>query len=292
MGERHQPRPDTRIIEQLRTAEGMELPRGGCAWVIDKGLRSKQEDRLLVIPDQTMFISIDGVHGGGKGADTAQVVARTLQQEFNNKDQTHFAGRFKKAIINALNVFEGLRSQGGGFSDTSGACVTGFAEWQDTLHIGHIGDARLVVWNKNQQVAFRTQDEENHQGTITRAVAIAFEDEIRYGHVTQEVSLAQLDAKLLICATDGLWNFLTIEAVNKKSFSILNAVENRNLSSSEKAKKIANELKQEAIKVMKKHNEGDNITVIVRIYQDVTSTSESGGNHQSSRRVRWPFRRN
>ncbi|MGN0165878.1 MAG: PP2C family protein-serine/threonine phosphatase [Lachnospiraceae bacterium] len=100
------------------------------------------------------FVVCDGLGGHGMGEVASELVKKTIGEQFNKTDEMeNFLGQ---AIITAQNILMAEQSVRQVPQKMKTTVVSLVAD-DETAYIGHVGDSRLYVFNKNK-VKLRTYD--------------------------------------------------------------------------------------------------------------------------------------
>lgn len=195
-----------------------QLDKSKFAFSSFKGIGYKEinEDRVLGIPQLSLFAVIDGMGGPGDGGKASEIFAEELLEittaSFDEimDIQEKVAARIQQECITAH----------------SGICYVVFWIEGDILNIGHIGDVKLILLNSNFHIKFESRDHSlvnswidagyisqdealNHpqRHIITRALT---------GNEIPEIEIHQVPFNTgdrLVVGTDGLWDNFTIEEI-------------------------------------------------------------------------------
>ena len=187
----------------------------------DVGNRSVNEDSITVIKnaEKTCCVVCDGLGGHGMGDVASSIVVKVFENQFKTDDNPHdFIARGLQASQDILMVEQANRNAKRKMKTTATALVID----EKKAYIGHIGDSRLYMFNKNK-VKFRTLDH-----SVPQMLALSKqikEDEIRYHpdrnillrvigvdwnepmyEISSPISLRKCQAFLL--CSDGFWELI------------------------------------------------------------------------------------
>src|SRR3989344_4591538 len=73
-----------RVYEHVLQVEGAEIPSGRFAFAVHKGGRENEEnqDRIVIDPEQGLYVVVDGMGGPGGGKRAAEIVAEEIPKGF------------------------------------------------------------------------------------------------------------------------------------------------------------------------------------------------------------------
>ena len=190
--------------------------------------RENNEDRLLVLPENNVFMVADGMggHQAGEIASrlTVETIAEHIGQALQQADERPLEVLIDEAIQSANSrVFKDSQTS----EEYANMGSTVALAWQneDRLYIAHVGDSRAYIFNKKQarqltndhslvgnllrEGAITPQEALNHpqKNILTRALGV--EEKVKADIQVFELPLPGF---LLLC-TDGLSSYLAMETV-------------------------------------------------------------------------------
>lgn len=253
---------------------------GGKSWaksvfgVTDVGKeRSDNEDYFRIVPEKSLFIVADGM-GGHNAGDIASLNASQmvdtyftpqLLQDIQDNDE-----KIREAIIDSLlNAHHEILRMARGSRNYEGmgcTMVVAFI-WGNSLHLGHVGDARAYVCN-HSSIRLLTEDHsfvmelvKKGKMTIEEARVSPLKNRLNQAigasvNINPDYRLYRLDVgdRVLLCS-DGLWDMVADEQMHQIIMQDL------------QPKKICENL----IDLANKAGGHDNITAVVFIYSGDTS---------------------
>lgn len=253
---------------------------GGKSWaksvfgVTDVGKeRSDNEDYFRIVPEKSLFIVADGM-GGHNAGDVASLNASQmvdtyftsqLLQDIQDNDE-----KIREAIIESLlNAHREILRMARGSRNYEGmgcTMVVAFI-WGNSLHLGHVGDARAYVCNRSS-IRLLTEDHsfvmelvKKGKMTLEEARVSPLKNRLNQAigasvNISPDYRLYRLDVgdRVLLCS-DGLWDMVTDEQIHQTVMQDL------------PPKKICENL----IDIANNAGGHDNITAVVYIYSGETT---------------------
>jgi len=146
--------------------------------ITDRGLnprRTINEDRLLALPDQKLFVVCDGVGGHNSGEVASETVVERLFTAIHTDAQTQLNGDKEHFIDGTLQqINRELFTMSNSDADLHGMATTVALVWIDevTALIAHVGDSRVYRFSRGGLI----------QETTDHTVV---EDAIRAGQMTE-----------------------------------------------------------------------------------------------------------
>jgi serine/threonine protein phosphatase PrpC len=193
------------------------------AYISECGNRDINEDSYCALDNEagSLFVVADGLGGHSKGEVASSIVTDTFASLF--KDTTAYGvGYLTDAFVNAQNRVLEEQSLSRNHSNMSTTCAALLIA-DDLCHIGHIGDTRVYLFNKNK-VKLRTLDHSvpqmlvisgdlkekkirNHPDRNRLLRAIGTEQDTPRYELAEPANISECQAFLL--CTDGFWELCT-----------------------------------------------------------------------------------
>lgn len=143
-------------MEVFRKVEGLKIVVG-----TDKGITHKEhnEDRVVVDAKAGIVSVLDGVGGGKRGDEAAQIIAEAILENS------------EKNIESIIKISQEKMKESG--IEGGGACliyakISANSAGQKFLEIAQSGDVKLFIVDKNGYVRFETRDETEGQDKVDR----------------------------------------------------------------------------------------------------------------------------
>jgi protein phosphatase len=223
-----------KLINKLLGTSGWEDASKSAFGATDVGReRSANEDYFRIIPEKCLYIVADGM-GGHNAGDVASLNAAQIVDTYFSRqlllDIQHDDRKIKEAIVNSLmNAHEEILQLASSKRHYEGmGCTIVIAFLQDnSLHLGHVGDARAYVCNDSGikllttdhsfvmdlvQKGKMTMEEARLsplKNRLNQAIGAATHIKPDYGHYHLEGG-----ERILLCS-DGLWDMLTDEQMHQ-----------------------------------------------------------------------------
>jgi protein phosphatase len=252
--------------------------------ITDRGLnprRTINEDRLLALPDQKLFVVCDGVGGHNSGEVASETVVERLFTAIHTDAQTSLNGDKQHFIDGTLqHINRELFTMSNSDAELHGMATTVALVWIDdaTALIAHVGDSRVYRFTRGGLV----QETTDH--TIV-------EDAIRAGQMT-EIEAAKHPMKHVINRAMGIESevepeFSTVRLEPGDTFLLCSDGITGHLTSEELAsllgskaspQQICNEFKE----VCYERGAEDNLTAVVVRIESMDHDDEP--THQKARR--------
>lgn len=229
----------------------------------DRGLRRKRnEDNLLVMPDESVFVVADGMGGYNGGEIASELAVRTIETAFSTKRflgerHSSIPGRASELALAIQMANEAVRERAAGdkMLDGMGTTVVAarFSPNKQRLYVGHVGDSRLYRLRQGE-LRQMTSDHTMRDlgvvgdgaGHLSRAVGV-------WPTVPIDVILGKpLAGDTYLLCSDGLTKMISDDRIREILAS----------------GKQPNELVEELVKAANDAGGRDNVTVIVVSVRD------------------------
>jgi protein phosphatase len=266
-----------KLINKLLGSPGWEDSRKSAYGATDVGReRSANEDYFRIIPEKCLYIVADGMGGHAAGDVASLNAAQTVDtyfsrqllleiQDDDNKIRKSIVESLLKAHKEILRMAESKRH----YEGMGCTIVTAYIQ-ENSLHLGHVGDARAYVCN-HSGIKLLTTDHSFVMDLVTKGKMTLEEARISpmknrlnqaigaataitpdYGHYILEEG-----DRVLLCS-DGLWDMLSDEQMHQA------------IMQDQPAKIICENL----INMANKAGGHDNITAVVIIYKKGSAEDE------------------
>lgn len=219
-----------KLINKLLGNKELEEKKKLMHGITDVGKeRAANEDYFRVIPEKSLFIVADGMGGHNAGEVASRNATQVVDAYFSLDRLPEIRGndeKTKEALLNSLlNAHvEVLRiAQSSSSLEGMGCTIAAAFIHEETLHLGHVGDARAYVCNESG-IHLKTKDhsyvmdlvdkgkmtiEEARvsplKNRLNQAIGASVDIEPDYSrHALQDGD------RILLCS-DGLWDMLTDE---------------------------------------------------------------------------------
>ena len=194
------------------------------SYITNKGSRHINEDSVGCFSNgaNRCFVVCDGLGGHGMGDVASQVVVDVFESQF--KQTSNMADFMPNAFEAAQSILLSEQAERNAKMKMKTTCVA-LATDEKNAYIGHVGDSRLYVFNKNK-VKYRTLDHSipqmlvlskeikeseirNHpeRNYVLRVMGIDWEDPMY--EISPSIKLKKCQAFLL--CTDGFWELILEE---------------------------------------------------------------------------------
>lgn len=194
------------------------------SYITNKGSRNINEDSVGCFSNgaNRCFVVCDGLGGHGMGDVASQIVVDVFESQF--KQTSNMADFMPNAFEAAQSILLSEQAERNAKMKMKTTCVA-LATDEKNAYIGHVGDSRLYVFNKNK-VKYRTLDHSipqmlvlskeikeseirNHpeRNYVLRVMGIDWEDPMY--EISPSIKLKKCQAFLL--CTDGFWELILEE---------------------------------------------------------------------------------
>lgn len=189
----------------------------------DKGSRSVNEDSVGVFSNsnRNCFVLCDGLGGHGMGDVASSLVVEVFKNQFENCTKENFSDFLPNTFLAAQDILIAKQTELNAKRKMKTTAVVGVTDSQN-FYIGHVGDSRLYVFNKNK-VKRRTIDHSipqmlalsgdikeseirNHpdRNIVLKVLGIEWEDTMF--ELIKPIPAKKVQA-LLLCS-DGFWELI------------------------------------------------------------------------------------
>ena len=191
----------------------------------DVGLaRKENQDNFLILPDRAVYAVADGMGGHAGGGLASTIAVEALRRTLEGRDAVDEAGVEEALVLaNAMIMEEADRKKWAGMGTTLVLAYPAGDRWM----VAHIGDSRAYVVSREriypltkdhslvEELLSRgsiTQEEAKvhpHRHVLTRALGTEIDKKPTWS------SVAAAEAPYLLLCTDGLYNMLEEEMIQR-----------------------------------------------------------------------------
>lgn len=203
-----------RVLEANReTVQTVETPLGPVTYIVNRGGRDRQEDRIILLVenhaglDVVGFASVDGMGGSDHGAIAARLLAQELLTALSDGEFQAAQERAHERMKFVMPPFQ-----------TCGACYAAVTVGllPDTVFSSHAGDVRTLILDPEKIPDDATKDHDYAHSPDPKHQLLANEKPATVTNAVTDKSSGEAIIKpfsvkvgdWIICASDGLWDNL------------------------------------------------------------------------------------